>query len=205
MPGNDDADLHLIGNDLVDLQDPETRPDAIHPRFDQRVFSAGEQLALAASAVPNRLRWSLWAAKEAAYKAWRRLEPTLTFLPARFHSRLDGEGCGVVTHEGRVVPVRIDLEGDLIHAVAGDWNVGGLVAAVAQIPRQIGAQVPGPRQLVRQLAVARLSHRLGVAREALHIEREGRIPRLWIGDNPANVDLSLSHHGRFVAFACRLG
>ena len=34
------------------------------------------------------------------------------------------------------------------------------------------------------------------------VRRERRIPRLWRGDAPCPVDLSLSHHGELVGFAC---
>ena len=54
----------MVGNDVVDLGDAETRGGPSHPRFDARVFAPAELAALAASAAPNRLRWSLWAAKE---------------------------------------------------------------------------------------------------------------------------------------------
>ncbi len=58
----------MVGNDIVDLGDAETCNGPSHPGFDARVFAPVERRALAASPAPNRLRWSLWAAKEAAYK-----------------------------------------------------------------------------------------------------------------------------------------
>jgi hypothetical protein len=38
---------------------------------------------------------------------------------------------------------------------------------------------------------------------AVHIGRSGRIPTVEVDGR--GLDLSLSHHGRFVAFACDLG
>ena len=58
----------MIGNDIVDLRDPEVQPGASHPRFDRRVFAPEERSALAASGARERLRWILWAAKEAGRK-----------------------------------------------------------------------------------------------------------------------------------------
>jgi hypothetical protein len=74
----------MLGNDVVDLWDPETRPGAAHPRFDVRVFDPTELAALARSRAPNQLRWVLWAAKEAAYKAAKRMDPTTLLSPRRF-------------------------------------------------------------------------------------------------------------------------
>ena len=35
----------MVGSDIVDLADPETRPGAAHPRFDARVFDEDERRA----------------------------------------------------------------------------------------------------------------------------------------------------------------
>ena len=43
----------MVGDDVVDLADPEARADALHPRFDARVFAPAERAALAASADPG--------------------------------------------------------------------------------------------------------------------------------------------------------
>jgi hypothetical protein len=51
------------------------------------------------------------------------------------------------------------------------------------------------------MAIAAIAAALGVAPGELSIVREARIPRLWRHGEPVPIDLSLSHHGRFVAFA----
>jgi phosphopantetheinyl transferase (holo-ACP synthase) len=56
----------LVGNDVVDLRDPENQPEAIHPRFDDRVFTWAERARILAAGSPHRMRWVLWAAKESA-------------------------------------------------------------------------------------------------------------------------------------------
>ena len=94
----------MIGNDVVDLRDPETRPGAQHARFDARVFAASERLALERSRDAGRLRWILWAAKESAFKAARRCDPATVFAPSHFVVEL-GEGLrGRVRHAGRDFP-----------------------------------------------------------------------------------------------------
>ena len=45
----------MIGNDVVDLSDPESAPAALHPRFDARAFCEAERERLAASRDPGRL------------------------------------------------------------------------------------------------------------------------------------------------------
>ncbi len=71
----------MIGNDIVDLADPETSCGACHPRFDHRVFAPAELELLATTRSHVRMRWILWSAKEAAYKAARQACATTVFSP----------------------------------------------------------------------------------------------------------------------------
>src|SRR5574337_2138325 len=74
----------MVGNDVVDLADPQCLPLGTHPRFDQRVFAQSELRLIHASATPAWMRWMLWAAKESAYKILRKQDPAMTFAPRRF-------------------------------------------------------------------------------------------------------------------------
>ncbi|MGH7855988.1 MAG: 4'-phosphopantetheinyl transferase family protein, partial [Candidatus Binatia bacterium] len=74
----------MVGNDVIDLRDPETAPGSQHPRFDARVFAPAERALLGASTDARRLRWILWAAKEAAYKVARKIDARAVFSPRRF-------------------------------------------------------------------------------------------------------------------------
>lgn len=73
----------MLGNDIVDLRDPEARPESFRARFDDRVFSAVEQREIARDANPLARRWAHWGAKEAAYKLAKQLDPTFVFSPGQ--------------------------------------------------------------------------------------------------------------------------
>lgn len=191
----------MIGNDVVDLAHPGVQPGARHVRFDARVFARAERDVLAASGAPDRLRWMLWAAKEAAYKVVKKLDATTVWSPRRFEVSLDANLAGFVTHGSHKVPVWVEEDGSHIHAVASSapmnadaqrWQVGQLA---------VGAD---DSLAVRALAVAGLADLLGHDPAAFSFEREGRIPVLCVDGEPAGVDLSLSHHGGFIAWAADL-
>ena len=190
----------MVGNDVVDLGDAEAREGATHPGFDARVFDAREREALAASGAPNRLRWLLWAAKEAAYKAGRRENPELVFSPRRFEVHLDAGLSGTVRHPDGSVPVTITEDADAVHAVARAPGDAAILCGIARRPEEADASVA-----VRQLARERIAAHLGCEPDALRFERDGRIPRLRVPGIDRALDVSLSHHGRFVAFACDTG
>ncbi len=96
----------MVGNDVVDLRDSDARPDTLHPRFDARVFTPAERLALERSEDATRQRWRLWSAKEAAYKVARKLDASSTFSPSRFEVELDCDARGTVRYRGRRFTVR---------------------------------------------------------------------------------------------------
>ena len=188
----------MLGDDVVDLGDPEAAPGAGHPRFDARVFTGPERAWIAASRAPVLARWCLWAAKEAAYKRARRLDPAARFHPRRFAVELDREGRrGRVQGPGGEAKVRLERAGDALHAVAF-----GSPEEEARIARGLAALPPGadPSRAARALAIDAVAGRLGARPDALRIERSGRIPALRLRDGRA-LALSLSHHGRFIAFA----
>ncbi len=196
----------MVGNDVVDLGDAESRSEAHHPRFDARVFAESELRALAADPDSERLRWILWAAKESAYKAARRVEATTVFSPVHFVAWLQPEEgarawSGHVVHCDQRFRVRVAVENGCAHAVAThpQARTGVVKAEVGRVAREVSAGAPG--RAARDLALAGVARLLGVSRGELRIERRGRIPRVRRAGGAAPL-LSLSHHGRFVAYAC---
>ncbi len=192
----------MIGNDVVDLSSSESRD--IHPRFDQLALTPAERALLPGCAEPHRLRWQFWSAKEAAYKLLRRMYPHTSFVPRRFHVLPAPAGARALVHHGfHVVQVQWQAGEDFVHAVArmtGDASrapgiIAGEWALEAESPATISRQV-------RELALDAIAGRTGLRREAISVRSRNRIPDLvttagdWLGF------LSLSHHGRFGAYAC---
>jgi phosphopantetheinyl transferase (holo-ACP synthase) len=192
----------MIGNDVVDLADPDADPGRLHPRFDGRVFHPSERALIAASAQPGRTRWILWALKESAYKAARKQEPTTVFSPLRFVVSLRDAASAIVCVGGRRFRASISSRPGYVHAVA--WQDGDPPAVTRIAVARLAAREVSPRTAVRWLVLEQLASALGVAPDALAIHREARIPAVWVHGRRSGADLSLSHHGRFVAFACRL-
>jgi phosphopantetheinyl transferase (holo-ACP synthase) len=211
----------LLGNDVVDLGDPETAEAALHPRFDARVFAPAERAQLAASRERARLRFVLWAAKEAAWKAARRSGLTLPFHPAAVETALrparEGGFEGAATLAGAAFAVRVEVSGDAVHAVARAPSLAP-TRLVASLGRLHGAgptaESAGARALALDLASAALAAPRaapgapraapGALRAALAIVSSGRLPELRLAGHPVEAVLSLAHHGRFAAAAIAL-
>ena len=207
-----------VGNDVVDLLDEEAVPvDA--DRFDARVFRAAERRAIEAADDAVRERACHWAAKEATYKLLRRQDAGLVFSPVRFEVELAAEPAawregavqhapraGRVVHRGEVVSLQVAFEADAVHAVARPLEAGEspILATQLRLGAAEDATPAGQSARVRRLAIAEIAAALQLAPTRLAIEKRGRAPWLSIDGAPSESHLSLSHHGRVVAFACWL-
>jgi len=192
-----------VGNDVVDLADPETRLCGLRPRWVERVFGAAERQALDASSSRHLLHWALWAAKESAYKARKRFEPKTVFSPKEFEVELSplpaaaGVAVGRVFHGGQVFDVDVRVDGASVHAVATSRDEKG-ARVLWKVERALG----DPGVAARRLAARAIGPALGLDPFGLRIV--GRPPVATSRDRRIEVGVSLSHHGRFVAFACTL-
>jgi hypothetical protein len=181
----------MLGNDIVDLADAAGH----HPRFDARVLTAAEQALVAAD---PRLRGVLWAAKESAYKAARKEDARTVFSPSRFVVHLSDTRHATVAAGERRFAVELAAGDGWVHAVAR--GAGDPPTTVCAAVETLAAE-DDESAAVRRLALDTIERVTGLA--GLEIVRDGRIPSLGLHGRPV-ADLSLSHHGRFVAFACVL-
>jgi hypothetical protein len=98
------------------------------------------------------------------------------------------ETAATVDGAGGPYAVELAARAEHVHAVARARDVGGstVYSAVARLGAGEAARTPSAA--VRRVTVTTLAHLLDVPESDLAIDRDGRVP---------------SHHGRFVAFACR--
>jgi len=201
-----------VGNDVVDLRDPASQPDAIHPRFDRRVFADVELVALGNLSPDerHRERWMRWAAKEGALKLTRQVVPHTPFHPRELpvshvtltSARVTAPGLG------RDLQVAFDLDEERVHAVVTDTAVG---AAGDRVLRQVRS---GTRRLVssdpidataeaRRHAATALARLLRLELGAVEITASapGRPPVARSHGDILPADVSLSHDGGWVAWA----
>lgn len=198
-----------VGNDVVDLRDPDNQPAALHRRFDLRVFDDEEHDLLSAACnveARHRLRWTMWAAKECALKYLRQIEPGLPFRPREFAVTLDSSAGGRVVHRGAELGVALDVTRARVHAVAaGPPGVVGPVpvTAVARIERARPAAPADASIDVRRLAARELERLLDLPAGSVDIHGGARTtaPRARHDGEELPVELSLSHDGAWMGCA----
>ncbi len=237
-----------VGNDVVDLEHPRLAGGAWSPRLEKRILAPEERewLHHTASSYPPALRfWSLWAAKETAYKVLCKAAGKTPVLEHRaFVSRLrltrGLDDMAEVSGSVRNGPLEVHLAGwasaGYVHLVGTgshrDQREGPepppdplrLEMGVERVAEDLVVEsfreeftrrewegvhgVPSAR--ARILARTRLRALLSPFSGSLEIvtsgERPGRTPPVVLVDGTPRPDLelSLSHHGRYVAWALLL-
>lgn len=223
----------FVGVDVVDLTAPRTMERASDARFLQRVFSPEERERIRVSPAPDRVLWTIWAAKEAAFKVISKMAGSPpVFRHADF--RVAGPPDAPIRHvRCGSAEVEVGMDSDDRRILVWAWNGSSpeiLVArssvedalALLGLDRdrerwEESALHPEERDAVHSLASALVrimarrdaAHVLGVPRERLAIvcppgDPGRRPPFLHQGGKPApEVDLSLSHDGDELAWAIR--
>ncbi len=232
-----------VGNDIVDLKDPDNCGKSGDDRFLGRVFTPEERDRIAGAVCPDQLLWAFWAAKEAAYKAVSRDDPSICSTPRRYrvipddwivdHTfstvedsagriALDGQDAGKPIDAaagsegrlaGRVITPRgaaalwIVVTDEYVHALAaaGDDDLATLVHRVDRMDAE--KETGGASAFVRRQLLLEIAHRLKCPIDDLVIRKEPSdrgAPSVFLRGRPLAAEISLSHDGRFTAFALRL-
>lgn len=211
-----------LGNDIVDLKLPDNRNSAANRRYAERVLAPDEMKLLTGAAWDDRVLWTCWAAKEAAYKALVKTDPKLIFAHRRFlvcpettdaFDDTDGRTDGVVRYETEWVPVTWHWTDDWVHCQTGlaseqSWQMG-LVEDYRATPAfnelQQSSQLPDASVVSRLLAYSLLRDH-GAGDVGIVRERAARRRAPWLerqGQPVRDLDISLSHDGRYAAAAIR--
>ena len=200
-----------VGNDLIDLKDSENIGKSGDERFLGRVFTVAERESIARASSPDTLLWSLWAAKEAAYKAVSRADPAICSIPRRYPVFLEPEGAArksgwtgkVITPRGEVA-CEVAVSAEWVHALAA-----GSEDALHRIFRRVrrlssGNGAGDPSAFVQGALLREIASHLDCFVGDLSVvkNQDGLgAPRVLFRGDLLAAEISLSHDGRYAAFA----
>jgi phosphopantetheinyl transferase (holo-ACP synthase) len=222
-----------VGVDVVDLDDARCVGKHRDERFLARILADHERRLLSGGADGDETLWRIWAAKEAAFKVVSKMRgspPPFVYAAFQVSESEAAAGFGRVSWEDAIVHVHWHVLPGRVAALA--WNDlavdgavewgwgqdsaldpdpgGAMEALLARLTeRERGRVHSRASALVRLAAKAALADALGVERERVEVvSREGpkgRIPpEVLLDGEPARADVSLSHHGRWLAWGLRI-
>ncbi len=201
----------------MDLAHPQAIAGYEDHRFVSRVLTLTEQKKLRSSSFPNQCLWSFWAAKESAYKVISRFFPLVSSSPKQYEVSIGDIKSpsifhGMVTTPETTVQIRGSIDPDYVHClgVTGkDVDDQTIETGIYPIPTENMGDIILPEQeslFVRELAKDRIAAYLKTDVSQIQIRRkiianQPGPPEVFVQGKKIPVNISLSHDGRFVAFA----
>lgn len=182
-----------IGNDIVDLNDPQAKSKENNLAFLSRIFSSAEQRLISESSAPHVMLWTLWSIKEASFKAAQKLLSNIRFIPKKFSCEIIEAKSArwLCYYNSACFNVHVTTTSDYVHAVAVNDASFFLSAVLLENCEENASNT------VRVLAL-RLLAELGVLADAIR----HKPPRFYRNETEIEGwDVSLSHDGRFIAAA----
>jgi phosphopantetheine--protein transferase-like protein len=201
--------LPPVGNDIVDLRASGNIGKSADGRFRGRVFTEEEQSLISGSRQPDAFLWALWASKEAAYKAVSRGNPAVCSIPRQYRvvietatgqetaGRLAGK---VITPKGEL-SLRAALTLEWVHALVtgSDTDCDRIFRLVECLDDS-----EDPSTAVRWSLLREIARSFGCTVGDLSMVKDtGRpgAPSVLFRGHLLTEEVSLSHDGRFAAFA----
>lgn len=211
-----------MGNDIVDLNAPGAVNKSQNTRFMKKVFTAEETQAIRQSNYPDAMLWALWAAKETTYKVVAKSIPDAIFSPLKYRVKLVRDEAiitgntqtGTVTTQSGVVTVCVFFHENHVHCI----GINGKHRDMRKIYHGYGFEErayadypslsPAARESLaaRKLALKHIAQCCGRNIEDMEIIKNGEArapgpPMLYFKGKQDKIDISLSHDGRYVAYA----
>jgi phosphopantetheinyl transferase (holo-ACP synthase) len=184
----------MVGNDIVDLREANKTPNWQHPRFLSKLFTELEQDLINNSDNPFVRIWRLWSMKEAAYKLFTQNNTGRFFNPKGFECALENT-FGTVKFKNFKCFVESKVTSNFIisEAKAIQENFKSKIVSLSS---------NSPKLQSKELKQNLFEHMANTinsnAKLQLTYTRFG-VPLLEVEGELHHI--SLTHHGRFGAFA----
>lgn len=210
----------LIGNDLVDLTNPDIANKHNEERFLKRVLAPSEIKKMKSTSDPKKLLWLLWAGKESAYKVLKKLMPEMIFSHSKIVVDIDEKVLyGTVTYGEYVISIRWLVATNWLHSVAvlkedekqldvfeyeikelGKVSVKTDDFTPEEALSVYSLESAGVRNLTKDILNKYKLENVEIIRSPL--EKKFSPPELYVDRTPLKYwDLSMSHDGNFVSCA----
>lgn len=201
--------MPYVGNDVVDLKEPANTGKSKDSRFLKKILTDAEIEFVQNKENPDAALWSHWACKETAYKVINKSFPAAAFLPRQWQvifkksQSTHSNGEIIIPGEKRVY-ISLDSNSQYVHCIGSDsiTALDKLIWSVDVLPEK---EKNNPSLYLRYCLGQSLVKHFSLNYHHIKIKRkrengELRQPRVYVDGRKTDIDISLSHDGRFVAY-----
>jgi phosphopantetheinyl transferase (holo-ACP synthase) len=187
----------MIGNDIVDLDIVLKENKATNLRYLNKICTENEIKTIQSSIDPNITLWRIWTIKEAAYKIINKSNGIRAYFPKKIETVFLSETEAEVNSPwGKISVVTIPSNDHYIHSIASISDNPFFAGVEKVYPES------NPSESVRMFCLQDLVNKMNLESSvSLQIKTENNIPFVYLNEDKLPVNLSLSHHGRFVAWS----
>ena len=187
----------MIGNDIIDLNVAGINSRWKEQRFLDKIFSAEEQDFIRSESDQFQNIWRLWSMKESAYKIMSRSDGIVRFNPKDFKCTVRNFTEGQVIYENTTISTLTELNPNYIQTTAfsnSNWT--------SRVFPLFHSDVKSQHLEMYQHVIKIYSDLKNVAQTKVDIRKmNAGVPQLYIDGILQKEQLSITHHGRFGAFA----
>lgn len=185
----------MIGNDIVDLDMLFEQHKASNNRFLSKICTENEINYIKKSELPDLSLWRIWTMKESAYKIASALNNFRLYNPKKFETKIYDTENGIVDSQWGCFNVYTIVNNDFIHSIAytGDFFFDEKIALTQNYSSE-----------VRELCLQHLKLKVPNIINPF-IDSENGVPMIMTESTKNNISISLSHQGRYLAWAFEPG
>ena len=183
----------MIGNDIVDIQLARQQSNWQRPRYLDKIFTCQEQEYIRQSTLPEQMVWRLWSMKEAAYKLYVQMYPGRFYNPKAFKCSLSQSEVLYGTFKCHVTT---KITSNYIISEAS-MNLAKMSSEVIKFN---GVSASEQSKFLKSKLLSDVAKALHCQRNELQFVKQAHgIPTIEY--NQKDINVSLSHHGRYGAMA----
>jgi phosphopantetheinyl transferase (holo-ACP synthase) len=194
----------------VDLKEPANAGKSKDSRFLKKILTNAEIEFVQNAENPDAALWSHWACKETAYKIIKKSCPDTAFLPRQWQVIFNktqstySDGEVIIPGKDRVY-IHLFSTSQYVHCIGSDCltALDELIWSVDVLPEK---EKINPSLYLRYCLGQSLAKHFSLNFHYIKIKRtrengELQPPRVYVSGRKTDIDISLSHDGRFVAYA----
>ena len=201
--------MPCVGNDVVDLKEPANAGKSRDSRFLKKILTSAEIKFVQNARNPDTALWSHWACKETAYKVIKKSCLDAAFLPRQWTVVFNktkskySEGEVIIPDKGKVY-IRLFPNLQYVHCIGSD-SIAALDELIWRVDVLPEKEKNNPSFYSRYCLGHSLAKHFSLNYHHIKIKRtrengELQPPRVYVNGRKADIDISLSHDGRFVAY-----
>jgi len=196
----------MIGNDIVDIKEAAAKSNWRRKGFLNKVFTEKEQLYISNSDNPDLIVWLLWSMKESAYKIYSRLQRKYFVSPLKLESELitgSNEGYkGKVFIENFTFSTNSKVTKEFVSTMALAENKLRK-GKIFQKDLKFSNEDFDKHRVEIYLSISKtFSEKINKPAENILIKKDKYgIPYIFDEQNQFDASVSISHHGRYGAYA----